>query len=109
MSAHHTPDPVPRERALAPLAARPLARRPNPVIASVARRAVPTVTTSAGALVTSLAVERAMARVVTVALGRLGQTVAATPFSMIVPRVGRDEAITVVTETTIVERISRRR
>lgn len=102
--------PVPVNRTTPPARAE---RAVDPRVAAVARRVMPTVATTSGALVASLAAERAMARLVTVALGRAGQAVASTPFGVLAPGLRRpsllDAQRIVVTETTIVERISRRR
>lgn len=77
----------------------PMTRAQN-IRAAVVRRALPVLAASAGALVATLAAERALREVAMGAAERLGAN--ATP--------GRPTAIirTVVTEVTVVERIRRR-
>ena len=84
--------------------------RPEPptrlerVTTAVAQRALPVVAASAASLVTTLAAERAMREVAMNLLERLG----AMPEGRRLSRGFEEVARTVVTETTIVERIRRR-
>jgi hypothetical protein len=103
MPEHHYPVPVNPPTL-------PATRRQS-LASSVARHVAPAAAESTRAVLATLAIEQTLARAVTLALGRVGRAVAATPFSMIVPERRRVEGhlITVVTETTIIERITRHR
>lgn len=93
---------IPAGRSLAP-ARRPLPA-PREVGLAVARRVVPFVAVSAAAVVASIAAERALAGLAMRAVGGAGGR-------LITPR-GRAAAVrrtVVVTETTVVERVRRRR
>ncbi len=97
--------PVPVARSV------PARRQPGPLTTAIARRAVPVAASATGALLATLAAERALGRLVMSALGRTGQALAATPFRAVAPGMRDPAAVTrvVVTETVVVERIRRRR
>lgn len=111
MSTDQRPMPTAARLPVTRVTAKPVVPRRQSFAAGVARQVAPAASESTRALLATLAIERTLARAVTLGLGRLGQTVAATPFSMIVPgqRSPERRLITVITETTIIERISRRR
>ena len=88
--------------------------RPQPptrlerVTTAVVRRALPLVAASAASLVATLAAERAMREVAMNLVERLGAMPASERAIRGLPRGFEEVARTVVTETTIVERILRR-
>lgn len=103
MTPDRHPVPVPNRA--------PARRTPGALTSVVVRRAVPAVAAATGALVATLAAERALGSLVMSALGRAGHVLAATPFRAVTPGLRRPGGVTrvVVTETIVVERIRRRR
>jgi hypothetical protein len=89
-------------RDLVPVSRRVPVLRPREVAIAVARRAVPVVTASAGALVATLAAERALANLATRAVGQVAPRRAQPVAEAVIRR-------TVFIETVVIERITRRR